>query len=164
MNFCFSLSVAASNFWSKSDIWPTFSPSWSWWPICKFWIQNHFCAILGESDIFKTKLGSEIDKFIFILTWSGPHSTRMALRCPNWPLTGLVIPWGAQSCPNWSLKGCLGQSGACHGSSRTILHCYGQFRSFLIWPCSFQNSFLFCKYLSPLILHRNGSVFWIYIL
>ena len=30
MNFCFSLSVAASNFQSKSDICQTFSPSWSW--------------------------------------------------------------------------------------------------------------------------------------
>ena len=33
MNFCFSLYVAASDFKKKSDICPTFSPSWSWWPI-----------------------------------------------------------------------------------------------------------------------------------
>ena len=34
MNFCFSLSVAASDLKKKRDICPTFSPSWSWWPIC----------------------------------------------------------------------------------------------------------------------------------
>ena len=91
--------------------------------IWQFWIQNHFCTILGGWDIFKTKLGSEIDKFIFKLTWSGPHSTRMALRCSNWPLTGLVIPWGTQSCQNWSLKGYLGQSGAIQGILRPVWHC-----------------------------------------
>ena len=63
--------------------------------MCKFWIQNHFCAILGDWDICKTKLGSEIDKFIFILTWSVPHSTRKALRCPSSTLTDLIIPWEA---------------------------------------------------------------------
>ena len=62
---------------------------WKLRPICKFWVQNHFCVILGGWDICKTKMASEIQKFIFILTWSGPHSTGMALRCPNWPLTGL---------------------------------------------------------------------------
>ena len=61
----------------------------------KFCIQNHFCAILWGWDICKTKWGSEIHKFIFILTWSGPHNTGMARWCPNWPLTGLVIPWEA---------------------------------------------------------------------
>ena len=62
---------------------------WKLRPICKFWVQNHSCALLGGWDICKTKWGSEIHKFIFIWTWSGPHSTGMALRCPNWPLTGL---------------------------------------------------------------------------
>ena len=61
----------------------------------KFWIQNHFCAILGDWDICKTKLGSEIAKFIFILTWSVPHSTRMALRCPISTLTDLIMSWEA---------------------------------------------------------------------
>ena len=33
MIFCFSLSIAASNFQTKSYICPAYSPSWFWWPI-----------------------------------------------------------------------------------------------------------------------------------
>ena len=35
--------------------------------ICKFWIQNHFCAISRGWDIWKPKCGSEVEKYEFIL-------------------------------------------------------------------------------------------------
>ena len=56
---------------------------WKLRSIHKFWIQNQFWAILGGWDICKTKRRSGIDKYIFIMTWSGHHSTRAALRCPD---------------------------------------------------------------------------------
>ena len=76
--------------------------------MCKFWIQNQFCAILGGWDICKTKPGSEIDKYIFILTWSGPHSLRVALRCPDWPLSGPDNPWEANFVKLGAPKGLSG--------------------------------------------------------
>ena len=63
--------------------------------MCKFQIQNQFCANLGGWDIYKTKPGSRIEKYIFILTWGGPHRTRVPLRWPDWLLTAPVIPWEA---------------------------------------------------------------------
>ena len=42
--------------------------SWKLRSICKFWIQNNFCATLGGQDIYKTKCGSETDQFISILS------------------------------------------------------------------------------------------------
>ena len=88
--------------------------------ICKFWIQNQFCAILGDWDICKTKPGSEIDQYIFIRTWNGPHSTRVALRWPDWLLTGPVIPWEAHRGPK--LPQLLAQrvSGQLRGQSRHL--------------------------------------------
>ena len=67
--------------------------------ICKFWIQKHICALLEGVDICKTKCSSEIDKFLIKLIWSVPHSTKMALRYPNWLLTGLAILWEAPRGP-----------------------------------------------------------------
>ena len=61
--------------------------------------------------MYKTKSGSEIDKFIFILIWSVSHSTRIALRYPSWPLTGLIIPWEAlrgPKLPKLVFQGCPG--------------------------------------------------------
>ena len=66
---------------------------WKLRSICKFWMQNQFCAILEGLDIWKTKWDSGSEKYIFILTWSGPHCTRVALRCCDWPLSGLDTPW-----------------------------------------------------------------------
>ena len=37
------------------------------------------------------------------------------------------------------------------------------FRSTGIWTCLFRNPILFCKYICPLKLHRNGFVFSLYI-
>ena len=59
--------------------------------------------------MYKTKSGSKIDKFIFILIWSVSHSTRIALRYPSWPLTGLIIPWEAlrgPKLPKLVFQGC----------------------------------------------------------
>ena len=44
---------------------------WKLRSLRKFWIQNHFWAILGGQGIYKTKWGSETEKFIFILSQSG---------------------------------------------------------------------------------------------
>ena len=75
---------------------------WKLKSICKFWIQNHFCSILEDWDIWKTKDGFEVDKLIFILTrnstcgsrlgWSqqttkGP---RQALLDPEYPLLTII--------------------------------------------------------------------------
>ena len=80
----------------------------------------------------------------------------MALRCPNRLLT-------AARGPNWSLTGYLDQAGASRGILKPIWHCWDHFRSLPIWLCPFQNLILVCKHLSPLISHKNGSVFKIYI-
>ena len=99
----------------------------------KFRIQNHFCAILRGWDICKTKSVSEIDKFIFILTWSGRHSTSMALRCPNWLPTGLVTLRGPKgpkdantglSCVIWTNQGPVRASWGQSGTAETTLGHY----------------------------------------
>ena len=93
---------------------------WKLRSMCKFWIQNQFCAILGGWDICKTKAVSKIDMYIFILTWSGPHCLREALRCPNCPWVdqtpperpvlailgplGLLRVWPGQSAVSWSIS------------------------------------------------------------
>ena len=97
----------------------------------------------------------------------------MVLTVPEWPWDAPTDCWlarsyperpqGAQSCPNWSLTGYLDQAGASRGILKPIWHCWDHFRSLPIWLCPFQNPILVCKYLSPLISHRNGSVFKIYI-
>ena len=48
---------------------------------------------------YSTKSGSGVAKSIFILTWSGPHGTIVAMRCPVRLLTGLVILWEALRAP-----------------------------------------------------------------
>ena len=67
---------------------------WKLRPICRFWVQNHFCAILGRWDICKTKWGSETDKVKLGMTWSDLSSVRLTSKCPDWHLTGPVNPWG----------------------------------------------------------------------
>ena len=64
---------------------------WKLRSICKFWIQNQLCAMFRGWDIHKTKRSSGKDKYIFKLTWSCPHSTRVVLRLPDWLQTGLII-------------------------------------------------------------------------
>ena len=115
---------------------------WKLRSICKFQIQNQFCAIVGGWDIYKTKRGSGIDKYIFILTWGGPHSTRVALRWPDWLLTAPVIPWEAlraPSCPNWYLRGSPGHSGASRGISKPLWCCEDHLRPVWICTCIFRN-------------------------
>ena len=72
---------------------------WKLRSIWKFWIQNHFYANLGGWDICKTKCGFETNKFIFLLTWSGSHSTRVVLRGPSWPLTDQISNLEILRCP-----------------------------------------------------------------
>ena len=59
----------------------------------KFWVQNHFCTILGDWDIYKIKSDSEMDKVKSGIILSGLNSDRLAPRCTNWPLSGPGHPW-----------------------------------------------------------------------
>ena len=123
------------------------------WDISKFWIQNKSHAILGGWDICKAKLGSEIDKYIFILTWTGPHSLRAALRCPDCPLSGPDTPPErpvVATCGPWGpLRVWPGQSGASRVISRLVWCCEDHLRSVWICSCLFLYPVLFCKYLNP---------------
>ena len=69
---------------------------WKLRPIRKFWIQNYFCAILRGWDISKTKWGSEIDRFIFILNlkWPSQHQNclEMSQLTADWPGHSLMGP------------------------------------------------------------------------
>ena len=127
----------------------------------KFWIQNHFCAILGGRDIYKTKCGSETDQFIFALSHSGLKTAKFSPSSKNWPKTGpdssQVTPSGPSN-PIWLNK----------YYDWFILIIFKNFGSSKSNNLSFdqnhliKNPILFCKYLSPRILHRNCSVFKIY--
>ena len=73
------------------------------------------------------------------------------------------LKWSSQYQNAWSLMGYLDQSGARKGILRPIWHCWDHFRSLPIWWYLFHNPILVCKYLSPLISNRIGSVFKIFI-
>ena len=74
--------------------------SWKLKFICRFWIQNHFCPILEDWDIWKTKGGSEVDKLIFILTRNSTCGSRLVSANHKRPQTG---PCFILSTPYWSL-------------------------------------------------------------
>ena len=71
--------------------------SWKLRYIHKFWIQNHFCEILGDQDIYKTKYGSKTDHCIFMLSHIGLKTSKFAQKSANWPKTGPVSPQVAPS-------------------------------------------------------------------
>ena len=91
---------------------------WKLKPICIFWVQNHFCAILGRWDICKTKLDSETDKVKLGMTWSGLSSVRLTSRCPDWHLTGPANPWETN-------LGNFGPTGASEGLTRPVSSQFG---------------------------------------
>ena len=66
MIFCFSLSVAASNFQSKSDICPTFSPPWSWWPIYGPSINSFLQKTLHSKNVIRNIINVNILTLICI--------------------------------------------------------------------------------------------------
>ena len=90
----------------------------------------------------------------------------------DWPrdaLTGACLARATPERPVWATLGPLGplrtwsgQSELRWGISEPFWCCEEHFRSVWIWTCLFRNPILFCKYLSPLISHRNGSVFKIF--
>ena len=80
------------------------------------------------------------------LTADWPGHTKRGPKGPKLAQTGLSLVI-------WTSRGIL----------KPIWHCWDHFRSLPIWLCPFQNPILVCKYLSPLISHKNGSVFKIYI-
>ena len=61
--------------------------SWKLRSICKFWIQSHFCAILGGQDIYETECGSETDQFIFMLSHSGLKTWKCVQSSAKGPKT-----------------------------------------------------------------------------
>ena len=67
-----------------------------------FWIQNHFCAILGSRDIYKMKCGSETDQFIFILSHSGQKIQKFVPSSSNWTKMGPDSFLAVSSNPNWN--------------------------------------------------------------
>ena len=105
-----------------------------------------------------------MDKVILGMTYSGCNSARLASRCLQWPLTGPGNP-GETSLGNFGpLRLWPGQSAVSWDISRPFWCWVDHLRSVWIWTCLFQNPILFCKYFSPLISHRKGSVFRINIL
>ena len=100
------------------------------------------------------------------MTWSGLSSVRLTSRCPDWHLTGPVNPWDTSVAtlgPLGPLRVWSGQSEVSWGISKPFWYCEEHFRSVWIWTCLFQKPIMFCTYLSPLISHRKGAVFKIYI-
>ena len=76
--------------------------SWKLRSIRKFWIQNHFSAISGGRNIYKTKSGSETDQFIFVLSHSGLKTAKFAPSSANWPKVDTNNSQVAgHSNPNW---------------------------------------------------------------
>ena len=125
--------------WYLRNQWMDFNTVFFFWKlrsICKFWIQNQFCVISGGWDICKTKLVSGIEKYIFILTWSGPHSTRKAWLAPDWPGHIPRHPQGPQVAPN-GLSGCVGATqgpvGAFQGHSSAVRTISGQYEYLLFY-------------------------------
>ena len=60
--------------------------------ICKFWIQNHFCAYLGDWDIWQTKWGYEAKNSysysptVAVAASEKPQDTLTDLgEAPEWP-------------------------------------------------------------------------------
>ena len=104
--------------------------------LCKFWIQNQFFAILGGWDIYKTNGRSRIDKYIFIHTWSSPHSTRVALRWPNWPSHILRGPQGPLVAPiglSGGVQATHGPVGASQAHSEPVRTTSGQYEYVLVY-------------------------------
>ena len=77
--------------------------SWKLRSMRKFWIQNHFCAILGGRDIHKTKCGFKKDQFIFVLSQSGLKTAKFVPSSATWPKmdpdSSQVAPGGPN--PKW---------------------------------------------------------------
>ena len=72
--------------------------SWELRSMRKFWIQNHFCAILEGRDIYK--YGSETDQFIFIVTHTELKHPLLGPIYPNLPKTIFDISHCALSDPS----------------------------------------------------------------
>ena len=130
--------------------------------MCQFWIQNHFCPILGGGEIWNTKYGSEVDKFIIIFIYSVSYGLRVAPSYPKRPQLG----------PDWSWEPLID-----HWRPK-LLELVNKFHIFFIlialqnmqWlkilrkfgfiTSTFRKSpILFCTYLSYLKSYRNVSVF-----
>ena len=97
--------------------------------MCKFWIQNHLCVLLGGWDICKPKWDSETDTIILVMTWSGLSCARLASRCPYWSLPGLYNPWETSLGNFGPHRVWPGQSAVSWGISRPVWYCENHFRS-----------------------------------
>ena len=89
---------------TKNRIFKSFFFSWKLRSIRKFWIQNHFCAILGSRDIYKTKCSSETGQFKSTLCHSGLKTTKFAPSSADWPKTGpssFQVASSGPINPNW---------------------------------------------------------------
>ena len=109
---------------------------------------------------------SEMDKYIFILAWNGPHRIRVAFRCLDGSLSGPDTPWET-SRGNWgpmrASQGITGPVRSQLGHLKPLCFSADHFRSVWICACLFRNIVLFCKNLGPLKEHKIGSLFEIYL-
>ena len=100
------------------------------------------------------------------MTRSALSSARLAPRCPDWLLSGPGHPLETSLNNFGSLRASQVMTRPVRvqlGISKPFWCCEDHLWSVRIWTCLFQRPILFCKYLSPLILHKNGSVFRIFI-
>ena len=92
------------------------------------WISNTkpiLCYFRGLRYLqIKTGLRN-IQIHIHILTWGGPDSIRVALRCPDWPLSGQDTPWET-SWGNW------GTLRASQGMTRAVKSQSGHLKATLV--------------------------------
>ena len=94
--------------------------SWKLRSICKFWIQNHFSAILGGWDISKTKWGSRNSDNLILSYFELVHILKDKTRWPVWITWGLCV----------LIRGYHGQSGGCQrpfGFSKAASDTAGQY-------------------------------------
>ena len=101
--------------------------SWKLRSICKFWIQNHFSAILGGRDISKTKWGFWNSDKLILLYFELVHilkdiwkENNYKTRWPVWITWGLCV----------LIRGYHGQSGGCQrpfGFSKAASDTAGQY-------------------------------------
>ena len=131
--------------------------------ICKFWIQNQLCAIFRGWDIYKTKRSSWKDKYIFILTWSCPHITRVVLRWPDGLLTGPIItsePLRGPKLPQLVSQGVSGPLSGQSGHLKATLRQWGPLQVSINMYLSISEPGFVLKISQPPKIAQNRFCIW----
>ena len=77
IHFCFSLSVAALNFQSKSDICTNFPPSWSWWPI---YIKSQLTTVSWTNTLHSTCYGASRKPMLILISSSSKCFVQLLIK------------------------------------------------------------------------------------